>query len=508
MDGSDDRYRRLFGQTLAGVFRLGTGGEVLDCNDVAARILGFAGREAALAAGAPTLFFDTADRDALVERLRRDGHAAPVELRARRRDGRPAWVLAHAELVREPGGREVLEGSMVDVSDRRELEARLVQAERLASVGTLAAGVAHEVNNPLSYVMANIGYALEQVALATEACRSGAPPQETEQELQQAGEALREARQGAERVRAIVRDLRMYARAEDERRAVLDVAHLLDSALNVARSEITHRARVVRDYRPCPPVLASEGKLGQVFLNLLLNAAHAMPDGKADQNEIRVSVGESPRGRVHVEVADTGSGMTPEVRARAFEPFFTTRPAGSGTGLGLSICQSIVSALGGEIALESAPGRGTRVAVTLPGAVPSQGPAPRPSGPASPSGRRVLVVDDDPGVGHAVQRLLRGNEVVLCTDSAEALARLADDPGFDVVLCDLFMPGTSGMDLFAVLRERQPELARRVVFITAGAYTRESSTFLDQVENERLEKPFEAARLRALVARMPARQRS
>jgi hypothetical protein len=153
----------------------------------------------------------------------------------------------------------------------------------------------------------------------------------------------------------------MYARAEDERRRPLDVTRVLDSSINVTRGEIAPRARVVRDYAPVPEVIASESRLGQVFVNLLLNAAQAMTAAEPDANEIRVSVGPAPGGRVRVEIADTGAGMAPEVRDRAFEPFFTTRPSGMGTGLGLSICQSTVQALGGEIELDSEPGRGTRV---------------------------------------------------------------------------------------------------------------------------------------------------
>ena len=500
---------RLLARSLSGALRATADGRILDCNDAAARILGFADREALAAAGASSLFHDPAERRARLEALRSEGALAPAEVRLRRQDGRPVWVLLGEHLERDDAGAEVVEASFVDVSDRREVEARLLQAERLASVGTLAAGVAHEVNNPLSYVIANLGYALEQVGRASGACRAGAPPDAVDDELGSASEALREARQGAERVRTIVRDLRMYARAEDERRRSLDVTRVLDSSINVTRGEIGSRARVVRDYAPVPEVIASESRLGQVFVNLLLNAAQAMTAPEPDANEIRVSVGPAPGGRVRVEIADTGSGMAPDVRDHAFEPFFTTRPPGMGTGLGLSICQSTVQALGGEIELDSEPGRGTRVRVTLPARAAE--PAPReprpPAAGVAAAGRRVLVVDDDPGVGSAVRRLLRGSEVVVCTSCEEAAGVLDGDADFDVVLCDLFMPGTSGMDLYRQLRAVRPALADRVVFMTAGAYTPESSAFLDAVENPRVEKPFDAARLRALVARAAPRRR-
>jgi PAS domain S-box-containing protein len=498
---------RALQRSLAGALRAAPGGRILDCNEAAVRILGYPHPEALAAAGAGSLFHDPAEWLERLERLRREGALSPAEVRLRRQDGRPVWVLLAEHLERDPSGGEVLEATFVDVSDRREMEARLLQAERLASVGTLAAGVAHEVNNPLSYVIANLGFAMEQVGIASGACRSGATPEAVDEELVSAAEALREARQGAERVRSIVRDLRMYARAEDERRAPLDVARVLDSALNVTRGEVAPRARVVRRYAAAPEVVASESRLGQVFVNLLLNAAQAMPPAEPEANEICVSIEPAPGGRVRVEIADTGTGMAPEVRDRAFEPFFTTRPAGRGTGLGLSICQTTVAALGGEIALESEPGRGTRVRVTLPGRASEPAPLrdlPSPAGLAT-GHRRVLVVDDDPGVGSAVRRLLRGADVQVCTDSEAAAGILRADPNFDVVLCDLFMPGTSGMDLYRELREARPELAERVVFMTAGAYTPESVAFLDAVSNPRIEKPFDAARLRALVARAAPR---
>jgi PAS domain S-box-containing protein len=504
-----DASGRLLARSLSGALRATPDGRILECNEAAARILGYADRGALAAAGTASLFHDPAERRARIEALRREGGLAPAEVRLRRQDGRPVWVLLGEHLERDGAGAEVVEASFVDVTDRREMEARLLQAERLASVGTLAAGVAHEVNNPLSYVIANLGYALEQVARASGACRAGSPVDAVDEELASATEALREARQGADRVRAIVRDLRMYAQAEDERHRPLDVARVLDASINVTRGEIAPRARVVRDYEPAPEVVASESRLGQVFVNLLLNAAQAMPDADPDANEIRVAVAPGPGGRVRVEIADSGVGMAPEVRDRAFEPFFTTRPSGKGTGLGLSICQSTVQALGGEIALDSVPGRGTRVRVTLPGRGAEPAPREARPGPAgvAAAGRRVLVVDDDPGVGSAVRRLLRGSEVVICTSCEEAVGVLEGDADFDVVLCDLFMPGASGMDLYRQLRADRPALAERLVFMTAGAYTPESSAFLDAVENPRVEKPFDAARLRALVARAPPRPR-
>lgn len=501
----------LMRQSLVGLYRATPGGEVLDCNEAFAKILGWPDRDSFFAADRPRVYGDATERSASLARLRQAQSLGPTEVPMKRRDGGTVWVSASESMVALEDGSEVVEGTIVDITDRREMEARLLQVERLASVGTLAAGVAHEVNNPLSYIIANLGYAQEQLSAAAERCRARAASTE-EAELAQAEEALVEARQGAERVRSIVRDLRMYAQAEDDK-ALVDVASLVESVLDVLRGALSKRARVHRLFQPAPPVLANEGRLRQVFLNLLLNALQALPEHDPDRNEIRVAVEASPAGRVIAEVADNGMGMAPEVQAKAFAPFFTTKGGGA-TGLGLAICRSAIASLGGDIELDSEMGKGTRVRVLLPAgelkpaeSVPSPLAATEgaPTLPAS-STRRVLVVDDDPVVGQAVRRLLRGNEVVICGDARRALGLLTAGPAFDVILCDLFMPGTSGMQLYSALQERDRDAAGRMVFMTAGAFTDESREFLDAVPNERLEKPFEAARLRALVAQAPRRR--
>jgi signal transduction histidine kinase len=157
--------------------------------------------------------------------------------------------------------------------------------------------------------------------------------------LDEAGEALAEARQGAERVRNIVRDLRVFARGDEEQSGPVALRRVLDSSINIAWNEIRHRARLVKDYGDTPMVEANESRLGQVFLNLLLNAAHAIPEGETERNEIRVSTRTDGRGHAVVEIRDTGGGIPAAIREKIFDPFFTTKSAGEGTGLGLWICK-------------------------------------------------------------------------------------------------------------------------------------------------------------------------
>ncbi|ACG75553.1 multi-sensor hybrid histidine kinase [Anaeromyxobacter sp. K] len=398
-------------------------------------------------------------------------------------------------------GRHLI--ALRDVSERKQLHARLALADRMVSVGTLAAGVAHELNNPLAYVIANLSYLDEQLTVL--APRVAAAGSSREPDLASALlDAVHDARDGAERMRVIVRDLKTFSRPDEEHAGPVPLGPLLDSCVSVAWNEIRHRARLLRAPTDVPPIQGCQARLGQVFLNLLVNAAQAIPEGHVDEHQIRVSARALPGGQVAVEVSDTGSGIAPEHLPRIFDPFFTTKPPGVGTGLGLSICQSIVSAMGGEIQVETVLGRGTTFRVILPASGPDEASASG-VGTAQPAPRvrgRILVVDDEPLVGTVIQRALQGEHEVTVTSSARAaLARVAAGERFDLVLSDLLMPEMTGMELYRALRERAPELASRVVFLTGGAFTAAARSFLEQEPVECVEKPFELETIRALLAR-------
>ena len=247
-------------------------------------------------------------------------------------------------------------------------------------------------------------------------------------------------------------------------------------------------------------VLGNSVMLGQVALNLLINAAQAIPEGRSDAHEIRVVTGTDAHGRAFFEVRDTGAGIPPEIADRIFDPFFTTKPRGVGTGLGLSICRGIVLALGGEIVVESRPGGGTTVRVAVPAAPPSA-PAPIAAPAPSPGRRgRLLVVDDEPAVAGAIRRVLASEHEVLVRGSAEeALEAISRGERFDAILCDLMMPGMTGMDLHDALSRVAPEQASRMVVLTGGAFTDDAREFLDQVALPKCDKPFDPAGLRKVV---------
>ena len=315
-------------------------------------------------------------------------------------------------------------------------------------------------------------------------------------------DAVAEAHRGAERVAQIVRGLKVFSRGLDERRQPLSIARVADQVLHLLANELRHRARVVRDFHEAPEVEASEAHLGQVLVNLVLNAAQSIPEGEADKNQVTVSVRRGEAGDVVLEVRDTGAGMRPEVLARVFDPFFTTRPVGSGSGLGLSICHGIVTSLGGHIEAESVLGRGSAFRVTLPAAKSEMRVQQRTPPPSGTRRGRILLVEDDPLVARAVRRTLsRDHDVVFVESGRAALQAIAKEK-FDLVISDLMMPEMSGMDLHAELSRTHPDIASRMVFFSGGAFTTAAREFLRRVPNVQVEKPFDPAQLRELIARL------
>jgi CheY-like chemotaxis protein/two-component sensor histidine kinase len=375
-------------------------------------------------------------------------------------------------------------------------------------MGTLAAGVAHEINNPLGAVMSHLEWVEGRLARLDPSLPGGA--RTLYEEAQRIVKPIAEAREAAGRVRAIVRDLKVFSRAEGEPQCLVDLTDVLDSAVRMAWNELRHRARFVREYGVLPLVQGSEARLGQVFLNLLINAAHAIPEGRADEHEVRLSARELPSHQIVVEVRDSGSGIPADIIGRIFDPFFTTKPPGIGTGLGLSICQRIVTEMGGQIEVASDFGRGSTFRVTIRSVdeqtrVTPQEPAARADVGPGPRGR-VLVIDDDPAMGSAIELVLADeHEVEVYTSARRALARLHSGAGYDAIVCDVMMPEMSGADFHSELERTQPELAMQIIFLTGGAFTLRAREFLNRIPNPRLDKPFDSQSLRSLVGLSVAR---
>ena len=424
------------------------------------------------------------------------GRPSPTTYHVRRRDGSVIQLEVSSGPCEFEGQPAVLTVGR-DVSARKVLEAQLIQADRLAAIGTMAAGVAHEINNPLGYVMLNLDW------IARKLPESAGDPASMGALI----ELLHEAHRGAERVASIVRELRTFSRADGETRHRVDLAAVARSAVKIAGHEIRHRARVSTSFEPASAVWANESRLEQVVLNLLLNAAHAMPEDRAASSEIRVQVRPDGDAGVVLEVSDNGEGIPSEVLPHIFDPFFTTKPRGVGMGLGLSICHGIVMSLGGKITVHSTPNEGTTFRVALPAtdredvdadAPASEGPSAQP-GPRA----RVLVVDDEVPIANTMRDLLGAQHDVTATTSVrDALAAVDGGREFDVIFCDLMMPGMSGIELYEELRDGRPALASRIVFMTGGAFTKRAAEFLAATENRRVEKPFSLGLIERIVREM------
>lgn len=466
---------------------------------------------------APLAFLDVASR------VRRTFDIPVVHLTERADDDR-VELASRTEpdgYVDDVGNPRALAGAL-DVALRRRPRRHLAdfvggpldpEGDRLAGLGAIAAAMAHEINNPLTWVVGNLALVIDTLHTVRTSVvpqpNHPAMPRNLHRNLEGALNQLERACEGAERIRRIVADLRDFSAPDEMEQRPVDVRGVLDTALRVCGNEIKHRATIVRDYQPVPPVEANQTRLGQVFLNLLVNAVQAIPAGRAEANEIRVRVYPDREldGWVAIEIEDTGSGIPAEYVERVFDPFFTTRPFGEGRGMGLSVAHGLVKDHGGRIAVRSKMGLGSTFTVKLP-AAPVREATEDFSVDVDPSveGRRgrVVVVDDEPLVLDVLSKLIGTlHEVETFTSGSEAIERVvANDPPVDAILCDLMMPDTTGMDVYEAVRAKRPDLADRIVFVTGGAFTDRAMRFLAEVRNPRLEKPFEVRKLFAVLMRV------
>jgi signal transduction histidine kinase len=426
--------------------------------------------------------------------------AAVASLRAGARDFLAKGALTRLIPAVERERREALARA-----ERKRMREQLLISERMASVGLLAAGVAHELNNPLAILLANLDLAAEQL---TRLAQGGPDPALARREI---GELIHDAQEAAERMRLIVRDLGGLSRSnDDDKQGAVELGRVLESAIRMTANEVRHRAQLVRNFSDIPLVKGSEAKLAQVFINLIVNAAHAIPEGRAASNEIRIVTHTDAGGRAVIEVHDTGAGIPPTVLPRIFDAFFTTKTGGAGSGLGLAICHRIITGYGGEISVASTIGKGTVFRTVLPAAQvpalmqPTQTQATQ-GAPAkittAPTRRgRVLVVDDEKMLGVTIARILEDEHAVTSVTTArEAMELLANGTAFDIVLCDLMMPEMSGMELYRKVAQHSPEQAGKFIFMTGGAFTEDATRFLHQIPNPAIEKPLKAPRLREVV---------
>lgn len=358
-------------------------------------------------------------------------------------------------------------------------------SQRVTSIGVLAAGLAHEINNPLAVLIGNLSYIDELLA----------PNAIADRQLSSAlSQAFQDAREGAQQVRQIVADLRALSHGENTEVTEVDLKSLLDATLRMASNQLRHRAKIIRSYNDAPPVKANASQLGQVILNLVVNAAQAIPEGRANENEIELTAVEDTDDMVKIEIRDSGRGIPRDALARVFDPFYSTREVGGGMGMGLAVCHKIVTSYGGTINVGSVVGIGTKVTVRLPRSGVAK---PKPE----PKRIRILLVDDEPIIRAMITRFLREYDIVEAANGREALDHIEkSSTPFDLILCDVTMPDLGGDRVYQTIQASHPGLEERIVFITGGALSKEIDQFLKNVPNTLIQKPFEPRQLRDLVA--------
>jgi signal transduction histidine kinase/CheY-like chemotaxis protein len=392
-------------------------------------------------------------------------------------------------------------GVCTDVTESRRLQRRVIQDDRVRAMGTVAASVAHEINNPLTYVLAGLEAAKSELETLTNELavsgRQGAVSANALRALERLKEYIAPALTGSDRIRQVTKELNTFARLDDERLTAIDVASVARSVLKLVRKEIDARARLVEDFETSPKVLANEARLAQVLTNLFINAWQALPEPDPARHVIGVRTCTEDANAV-IEVWDSGPGVPAARREEIFEPFVTTKDVGDGTGLGLFVCRNIVSSLQGKISVHESPEGGALFRVVLPAA---QEAAEANTPVTAFNGRkrgieqrvRILIVDDDDGVARGLSSRLAGDlfEVRTALSGRQGLDILLEDEGLDLVYCDVMMRDFTGIDLYETLQQRAPQTLRKVVFMTGGAFTDRAQSFLSQHRDACVQKPFD-----------------
>jgi len=466
-------------------------GEILYESPAAQQIFGPPGEDGTIRKS----WASTSAQEAFLRELRESRALDDIEVELKRASGESFFATISARVI-EFGNEEMVVSAVYDLTERRAAENKIAeqrellhQSEKLSALGEVLASISHELNNPLS-VLVGHAFMLQETA--------------QDPRLAQRVDKICEA---ADRCARIVKSFLSMARQQPAQPKALDVNQVIGSALEVTGYALrTTDVRVELDLGDdLPRIMADDQQLQQVVTNLIINAQHALEEIEGERRLWISSQVAEERNEIAIRVADNGGGVAKEIRSRVFEPLFSTKSDGSGTGIGLALCHRLVEAHGGSIALEEAPSGGAVFVVTLP--VPAEveeaGTSLGPAQPATATARRMLIVDDEPGVAEYFAEVLRndGHTVFVSLRAADTL-RYLEDERFDVILSDIRMPEMDGPALYRILSERWPDRVKNLAFITGDSMNSRVREFLEAAGRPYVEKPLTPDDLRALVANL------
>ncbi|MES2216954.1 MAG: response regulator [Pseudomonadota bacterium] len=482
MVAAQKRYRSIMENASCGIFVFDHNGIISDINKKTEVIFG-SDRENIIGKNFKD-FIETSNKiyaGVQLQKLLVEKTIGPYEEHIQNPNGDIRDIEFTAIYVDE-GDEKFMFSILNDITEAKKLRSQTLLADKLATVGVLAAGIIHEINNPMTWILNNLDYLRMKVKLLK------AGEEDPVELLPKLEEVISETRQGAERITEIVRELKGFGRIDDEDVTLFNVHDTLNFAINMAQPQYKNHARLEAEFADdLPQVFLSNNQLQQVFLNLILNASQAMDMDNINSNLIKIKT-RVQKNRIRIDIIDTGKGIEPHDLAKIFEPFFTTKPAGIGTGIGLSICYDIIHSLGGEIKVESIVGKGSTFSVYLPYQLTI---APSTDVIGSFKHKKILVIDDEPMILSAIKQALEQYHEVTTCNARSALKLLTKaDNNFEVIVTDIHMPDVNGMDLYQFVDRNNHNLIKHMIFMTANRDSPKTKEFLKSVNNPCLEKPF------------------